>query len=413
MAKKQVLKVEKNPLSVVLGYYLSRERQLLPKDLGNKSKDVADAIKIGDSLYRMIESGNARIHPKTVLKYISVFNSRGIKFEALCKVLIAIHYLDAHLNDFNEFKKAADELKGIDEQFRTLFDAMAPVFREIENGNQNIKQLIEDENIYEEIKKLLTETEFYGKNVEDIQDEQIVKTYSRVPTFYSDFAGDILNRIFSLPLTIRFSKLWQWEDEYSSRFRLMYSIVKDHRNVTSLANLFRYNYKFLWEKDFVKFHFIFLDCDKDEVVREFKKNLRTAYEKKGFTSHDNRFQNYDPSLKRFNEIIDKKVEFNVLTTEQLKDYLEEINHETDNDFQYPFAARVEESNEEGEIITKIEECDAAWVYELDNKTDVGFWAFIDNEKMKLIEAVNHYPDDAKNFKKLFKCLLKKIHINEV
>jgi uncharacterized protein YdcH (DUF465 family) len=367
MNKAKKIAVEKNPLSVALGYYLSRERQQLPKDIGNKSKDVAAAIKIGDSLYRMIESGNARIHPKTVLKYISVFNSSGIKFEALCKFLVTIHFLDAYLEDYTEFKKAINELKDVDEQFKTLFEAMRPVFESIEKGNQNIKPLIEEEKIYDEIRKLLTESDSYGKSSEEIQEEQIVKIYNRVPTFYSDFAHEILNKIFSLPLTIRFSKLWQWEDEYSSRFRLMYSIVKNHENVTSYSNLFRYNYKFLWEKDFEKFHFIFLDCDKDGVKEKFKTNLKEVYKNKGFAKHDTRFLNYEPGDKKFNEIIDNKVEFNAITTKNFNLLFQKIKTEMNEDFQYPLIARVDETGDDGSLVTTHQECDAAWVYELKDR----------------------------------------------
>ncbi|MFN3299835.1 MAG: hypothetical protein ACK41Z_06545 [Sediminibacterium sp.] len=99
--------LDKNLLSVALGSYLVRERAAL---INSKSKDVSSAIGISDSLYRMIEAGSARIHPKYILDFIKVFNASSIQFNAFAEIIFLIQFLDSFTSDANKYNEALNNL---------------------------------------------------------------------------------------------------------------------------------------------------------------------------------------------------------------------------------------------------------------------------------------------------------------
>lgn len=136
------MEVKKNPLSIALGIFLSEERR---KFSDSSVKAVVRELNLGESfdsettysesLYRMVESGNARIHPKHLFEYIRVFNESSINVEPFCQLIIAIQFLDAYLGDSRKFNKAYTYLKQSgNTKYESLLEAIQPYLKYLDKN---------------------------------------------------------------------------------------------------------------------------------------------------------------------------------------------------------------------------------------------------------------------------------------
>jgi len=276
-------KIKNNPLSIVLGMYLSRERNKLPDN--NSSKEIAQKIGFtGISFYRMIEAGLANLHPSKVLDVLKAFPLSNINLDAFCKYLVAIQLVETRLNSYAEFNDAIYQLSVADEKLKKLFNVLKPAFKEIEKNPQEFKDAFISEKYYNEIKEYLSNYEQYAMTASDILEkkETIITNMSyELPTIYYDYVENFIVETNKLPLRINFEDLHKWEDRLQDEFRSIYAIVRNHNIVTHQENLKSYIYNYLWGKKFEKAYFIFLEDSKSpkDLKEIFIKNLKKSITK--------------------------------------------------------------------------------------------------------------------------------------
>jgi len=283
----------KNPLSIMLGVFLAKERNKLPDN--NSSKEMSKTIGIGESFYRMIEAGSANIHPSRVLDIIRAFPLSEINLDALCKYLVAIQIVETNLSSYNTFENAISELSIADEKFQKLFKNFEPDWKEIKN-------LPYTTNLYNELKDFLTNYDDYASSSTEILEKQeniLNNVFYELPTIYFDYVENFIKQTKKLPVRIHFDELREWEKDHMNDFSSIYAIIRNHNIVTHKENLNTYLYDYLWGKEFDNACFIFLEDEKNasDIKKIFEKNLKSSYVKKNINSRLNNFDNKIKKIK--------------------------------------------------------------------------------------------------------------------
>jgi hypothetical protein len=356
-ATKQTPKLNRNPLSIALGAYLGAERQRISPDL--KSGKLAQKLGVGESLYRMIESGNARIHPKNFLKFISVFEASSIEHGAFCRLLIAIQFLDSFLDSSNEFASAVTQLKANDERYSELLNSLQPLFEKVLKGVDDLKEVLQTGKVVESIREFLSQPDSASKETNEVQQEKITGIFQEIPTIYYSFIDKMIQDLMTLPLGFRSGDLWKWEKNNRSDFKYLYAVVKDVEAIISENNFKQYKYEYLWSPNFIEAHIIFVgNHNETKLHNEFCKLLKKSLE----ATHDiHLLHDFDEKVKK---LFIHSVE---LTPDENKEIFTDVD---------PYD------------LSDTTKYDLAWVFELQRKVFVGLKAKVPNESWKLQEGIS-------------------------
>lgn len=356
-ATKQSAKLNRNPLSIALGAYLGAERQRISPDL--KSGKLAQKLGVGESLYRMIESGNARIHPKNFLKFISVFEASSIEHGAFCRLLIAIQFLDSFLDSSDEFASAVIQLKANDERYSELLTSLQPLFEKVLKGDDDLKEVLQTGKVVESIREFLSQPDSGAKETDEVQQEKIAGIFQEIPTIYYSFIDKMIQDLMTLPLGFRSGDLWKWEKNNRSDFKYLHAVVKDVEAIISETNFKQYKYEYLWSPNFIEAHIIFVgNHNEKKLHNEFCKLLKKSLE----ASHDiHLLHDFDEKVKK---LFIHSVE---LTPDENKEIFTDVD-----------------PNDLSDTIRY----DLAWVFELQRKVFVGLKAKVPNESWKLQEGIS-------------------------
>jgi len=280
------MKIKKNPLSIALGIFFSEERKKLNDpsvsavvrkfELGNFFENESS---YSESLYRMVESGNARIHPKHLFEFIRVFEVSNIKIEPFCQLVIAIQFLDAYLDDKLQFNKAYNYLKQSgDSKYEALLDSIYPFIKDLDKSYPVIKEKMISGMAIQSVRQFLSRNthEDFGKSAHEIHE---LRVFHNVPTIYHGFIDTFVNNLLSLPIEINGNSLWKWEESNLTSIEYVYSIAKDVESIISLDNFRRYKYKFVLapNSNFKEAHLIFLTKENSKVLKKkFSSLLKQA-----------------------------------------------------------------------------------------------------------------------------------------
>lgn len=268
---------DRNPLSIALGSYFSAEKFRFGSD--TKSSSIAKKLEIGESLYRMIESGNARVHPKNAFKFIEVFNVNQIHFDALCKLLFAIQFIDAQMSTVAEFENAIKILKEkTDEKLSTLLEELSPIIEAVKIDEAAIKKACDDSRVVAAVGNFLSSNPTYSFTPKNAQDLALNKILSQLPTLYYNFIEKTIDNLLSLPMGFRKDDLWKWENLNKSKFEYLYAVIKDKSSIIDVKNFETYRYEYLWNKSFKEAHLIFVgEHNVKELKKEFSKKLKSVF----------------------------------------------------------------------------------------------------------------------------------------
>lgn len=105
----------KNPLAVILGLVLKNLRA------GTGANEIAFALSMVESAYRMIESGNANLNPNKGLLLLRISNFRQIRYDKLCKFLVSNQILDAKKDNAKELWIELENIFQEDSELKKIF----------------------------------------------------------------------------------------------------------------------------------------------------------------------------------------------------------------------------------------------------------------------------------------------------
>jgi hypothetical protein len=351
--------LDKNLLSVALGNYLIKERAAL---INSKSKDVAAAIGISDSLYRMIEAGSARIHPKYILDFIKVFNASSIQFNAFAEIIFLIQFLDSFTDNANKYSGALNNLLTKTNKYIKILEPLEQLSLELQKSKPKNVEVLQAV-IVEELKSFLSLGDLHSKTQSEIQESYPDTFFKDIPTNQVGIFEKIKEFVLTQPRTYSSATSWDWEKNNKTFFKNCFILDKQPEIITGLKNLSNYRYEYLWEANFEKTCILFISNETPEKHKDvFKKNLKKSFDNRS-KQNDVEGQRAKERLITFDKIIDEKIEMKCISAESDKIEANKILKAT-------------ESNN----------YNAAWVFSLSNFLNVGVRAILEGDEARLTQG---------------------------
>lgn len=279
MAKKgsSSSKTFKNPLVQALGMVLHQMRNAL----GMSSDEVAAKLGLGGSSYRMIEAGSAILHPGRSLNIIKVFDK--IEYDPLCRLLVAVQVMETGTQTVEDFKNATILIGEIDPQLHQIFDTLMPVWEVVQSEDANAAaKFISNSILVDLLSDYLTINKYFGLEKERRLDFQLNALIEDTPSIYLDFILDTLRSLKKHRLHYFPEESRTWESENKHNFTSLYAVIKDAEGLVNKQNFESFDYNYLWQSQFEKLQYIFLDDTADiaAIEQTFKSNLREALQDK-------------------------------------------------------------------------------------------------------------------------------------
>ncbi len=399
----------KNPLAQAFGMVLRRQRDIS----GKTSDEIAEAIGIGASYYRLVESGTNNLHISKVVKLVTAFEG-VLKFEAVSKVLLSVSLMEVTANKLIQdaedkgkprgeayaqgLMAGAKELEAYDDKLRLLFSKFHEIglFEKVATlVPEKIEEDMKGSNIIRTLEDFLIRYKDFGKPMAVKHTEFVSNFLDDVPTFYLDYLISHKALLLQLPLRVNFSDLWQWEDRHQNSFIKMVAIAANPTEIIlSIENLRKYKYRHLWGRQYEEALII---CNTDsmsseEIKNEFTKNLKQSLEE----SKD--YELLKTFYAQMEKVKFKSYDFNKSSNEKINSNIKKILSSVQFDkTQGKYSSFVLEDTMPG----------AVWIHTLKDYS-VGFFAMSDKKNKTLLEGVGLTLNEVSNKIEIFKSIWEEI-----
>ncbi len=350
----------KNPIAVALGYVLRdiRNENSIPVD------NLVNDIDINVGYYRLLESGTNTIHISKTIDVVNTFNQYGvgISYDGFYKLLMGVYFTQplVKLSEDNDpaFERKKNKLLiNLEDYDNKLFKIVKKfdqlnLFNETKLNSKGVVEILNKYKVTDDVLEFLCDYSEFGEDLNKIQNEYLNSFFNDVPTIYLKLIYDVKSNIKSMPTNIGVSNLWEWENANKKSFIELTAFVEDSTSITSLENLRRYTYSYLWLESFDNVFLFYLDDKKEsDVLKDFRKNLLKVV---------NRMDN-DKYKKEFDSVFEKikvkQISKSEITIPKGNIFLEKRGIEY--------------------------KPNAAWVFSMESKINVGFLAEI-NPKNDLL-----------------------------
>lgn len=350
----------KNPLSVVLGIFMRIERN----KKGETVKNVSEKMELGDSYYRMIESGSANLHPSKAFLFYKLFGDTIVlDFGKISKYLTGIQIIESKFNNNDDVNiKLETLLSSEDNDFKSLCDGIN-LLTKSKSSDQDYYNLLL--NFFDSLKDYLPT---------EIQNHFLIEQLKTLPSVYFDIVSNTIDELLYLPFILGNKSVWQWEKRNQKFLKEQICLTNRPESISSEENLREYKYWHLWSDGFKKIKMIVISdkYTKKQIENQFKKNLKAALEADKETI----------KLKKFDEAI-SKMEIKVISRRYKSETINELL-----DYSQPV------TDYENSQIRNMS-FDAVWVWTMSkdekSKYNVGFLADIiyenDNKLKNLAETM--------------------------
>jgi|GEM_PF-5593555 len=275
----------KNPLSVVFGRVLQDFR----KKQSIKVEEISDRIGIGQSAYRMIESGYANLNPSRALELLKIEWFQEIKYEKLAKLLTGIQILEPMRSDAGILMDTMRQLLVYDGELgRILADFTG-------STPETLEDYLERAEVVDMFKEYLTTIDVF---VADKISAELKEIKGLAPCTLSPMIGSICNQIeiqlaniksigrireevANLAENIESIKRHEsgflemsalkWRNDH--KFKSTEGIFRDYANLSSnfIMERFNDNLKQLWFEDFGKLGYLIIADEKK--IPDIKKHI--------------------------------------------------------------------------------------------------------------------------------------------
>ncbi len=265
----------RNPLNVILGSFLKRERI----SLSASSTVIAESLHMGDSIYRMVEAGSAALNINRLALVTATFYDSKIKFERLAKFVAGSQILDFLISENNTLQLALEVLAERDEDFEHFIERTSQLYQ-LEYGTDDFKVALI--GAVQEV-ELFLKSENYRRNTYAL-DEKVFEVILGVPSIE---IPNILTYLESLhnrqPIHVgRIAGDWEKSNKDFKWLRGLYLkpdiIIRD-------SNLEVFTYEYLLNPAFEKIQMIFIDSNATSAVlrKSFISKIQTLRKKLGKT----------------------------------------------------------------------------------------------------------------------------------
>ncbi len=300
----------RNPLTQTLGLVLQTIRDKMG---GVSSSDIASALGLAASHYRMIEAGSANLQPSRAVKIVQTFDT--IEFIPLCQVLIAIQSIDSAMESTADMKAMADLLSEVNPTLRNLFEKFSPLWETIQTATvAEVARRIRETGIDRELEKFLT-TEPVTLTADQINNfmsptyqqpisgqlyYKIGNILQGLAPFYLDTVLELIDNLRNITPRVTPSELARWESQHKNRIAYIVGVV---RKSEIILNVNTFDYSFLWQDNFRKLFII----HRDSPVMKTESVQATITEKLRHRFESERVK-YDRELATFDPIVHAKLQ---------------------------------------------------------------------------------------------------------
>lgn len=260
---------KKNPLSWLFGEYLRQERN----QLGETGDEMAQKLDLGASFYRMIESGNANMHPNKCIHIIHALRESHIEFGRLCKLLVGIQYIEYYIKRDESPQFALAALGSIDKEYKSLNNATQPLFND-STDDESKKNFVQRLGV-KEIEQFLGKT-YYVPNEARSYETALTGKLRSTRGLTLELTMDILATLSKHPPMHISGYAQNWENENATRFVSLIGMYKNSDLIISEENLSKFHFLYLFKKQFKDIKFIFLDTTKSKAD-SLKKKFISLY----------------------------------------------------------------------------------------------------------------------------------------
>ncbi len=287
--------MKRNPLAIAFGLSLRELR--IRFDM--KVSDLATAIELNESHYRVIESGATTMHINKSMEVCVGFNSllveNGSKtlltYEGVEKIILGISYVnsfyvktkESYSINYFEKTKVIENLKNFEPKLYLLirkFDD-AQIFEMINKNNEELQKVFDKASLDVLVNSFVTDYSNFGGTPEDLKNNFTNQFFDDIPSYYIHFLKNIKDDLKSLPVEIAFSELNNWEIKNRDSFSSLVSVVRKPLQILSERRLAIYKYSYLWGKNFKSAKILFLENDLDGYKGSLKdvfiNHLRKGY----------------------------------------------------------------------------------------------------------------------------------------
>ena len=262
----------KNPLAQLFGLCV----QQLRSQAGFSSDEVASRMGISASSYRMMESGAAPLHPGRALDLVRVLDT--VEFDALSRVLIALQVIENAGRSFSEWQQAAQNLEEVDPQLGQLLAHLHPIWQQPKLKPQQVSKLLEQNRAVKAMIDFFTTNRFFGLDKGKRLDFQLNNLIDNTPSIYLDFILDSLKNLHRYRLHYFPEDSSSWESDNKHQFTELHAVIAHSVDITHIDNFKSFDYNYLWQPQFEKLKFVFLDQGRpvQEIFETFKRELQAA-----------------------------------------------------------------------------------------------------------------------------------------
>jgi hypothetical protein len=278
----------RNPLTQALGLVFQSMRDKMG---GIPSADIAAALGLAASHYRMIEAGSANLQPSRAVKIVQTFDT--IEFVPLCQVLVAIQTIDSAMDTIADTKTMVEVMMEIHPALRRMFEKFQSLWETVEKGTvAEVARKIRELGIDKELGNFLT-TEPISLTAEQANNfmspsylqpisgqlyYKIGNILQGLAPFYLDTVLQLIDNLRDITPRVTPTELARWESQHKNRISYIVGVVRKPEIVLEVNT---FDYSFLWQDSFRKMCIIHRDppTARTESVQEIiTQRLRQRYE---------------------------------------------------------------------------------------------------------------------------------------
>ncbi len=264
---------DRNPLNVIFGAYLKRERN----NLGETSVRMAKKLNLGESIYRMIEAGAVNLNINRAMLVVRNFKNSYIKFEQLSKYLVAAQVLEYELEkEKAKLNVALMAVSELDEDLMYFINKTADLYK-IDYGTDDYKKNLEEVAV-KEMGAFLGNEIYVPKTTIQFK-ETLLQEFLDIPSLQMPPIYYYLKSMMAHPLLHIGPVAKEWEEK-TEGFTKLRGLYTDIELIISDVNLKLFRYPYLSEPKFTEFKLIFLTSENEiELKNRFIKKLNVVRDK--------------------------------------------------------------------------------------------------------------------------------------
>lgn len=235
----------KHPLIQAFGLSLKALRKVESKKAAQAAKDLG----VGESLYRLLESGSATLQPSKALDLIKAFPGTQLDFARLSTLLVIFQIIASDRPTTAKTTiKQASELAKISEEAEELFMILRPIWDELDRVSdaRTIASKIEKNDIPRSLLIFLAQKTSPTEGMANLQ--WISKQIETTPPLFLDLAAKLIGGLNLHARLMNVDSVKDWETEHRSRIRSVYAFVESLDDVIKTCDEF--DWDFLGDKTF-------------------------------------------------------------------------------------------------------------------------------------------------------------------